>query len=127
MCEYPEFANTSHPVARKDHVCCECHETIPKGTRYHRIEGKWNDAFETYKWCQRCDEVRDVIDTSPWECVPYGDLWNCWREEVAAEEELAFDLVPREKLPPAQLKKLLELIENQKTREEFQRKTPGGV
>lgn len=57
--EMPEFYDETNPKARKDHRCCECSETIPKGEQYHKIVGKWDGHVSSYKLCGRCQEVRE--------------------------------------------------------------------
>lgn len=69
----PTFATTTTPTAAKEHPCCECHEPIPKGARYEKTSGCWEDTFSTYRTCLSCVEIRDHFACSGW---IYGELWN---------------------------------------------------
>ena len=44
--------------SRKDHTCCECHEKITKGKKYHRVKGLWEDGFYEFKTCIPCHTIR---------------------------------------------------------------------
>jgi len=76
--EYPEFFNESFPVARKEHTCCECRETIPKGSKYQYVAGKWDGYFDTFKTCMGCYRVREDYFSSgcPFEYLK-EELQNC--------------------------------------------------
>ena len=56
----PRFYDATLRKAKKEHVCCECDETIPPGATYEHVAGKWDD-FCTFKTCDRCLKVRDLI------------------------------------------------------------------
>ena len=43
-------------TARKEHVCCECNQRIPKGSRYFHIAGKWDNRFDAFDICLDCQE-----------------------------------------------------------------------
>lgn len=58
--EGPRFYEMSWRKARKEHRCCECGETILPGTSYEYVAGYWDD-FGTYKTCDRCVQVRELI------------------------------------------------------------------
>jgi hypothetical protein len=47
------------PVARKEHVCIWCGETIAKGERYRRWRGVWEGEAITNKWHKECDAAVD--------------------------------------------------------------------
>ncbi len=59
--EMPVFYKTSRPIARKNHICCECGQTILPGTSYLCIRGKWEGNFETYKLCPVCTEIQNTF------------------------------------------------------------------
>lgn len=76
--DFPEFCNESDPIARKDHECCECWRTIPKGEKYHRISGKWDGDFTTHCQCAQCHEIQVVFSCG--EGYYFGGLWESWEE-----------------------------------------------
>ncbi len=59
--EHPSFFQTSTPLARKAHRCCECCEPIPQGAKYHRASGKWNGEVDSFATCLRCAQARDLV------------------------------------------------------------------
>lgn len=56
--DMPEFYSVADPVARKPVVCCECHRTVPVGTRYHKAVGKWEGVLNVYRQCSECHEIQ---------------------------------------------------------------------
>ena len=54
-----EFYHEEHRKARKEHVCCECDETIKPGEMYEHVTGKWEDEIMTYKTCDLCVRIRN--------------------------------------------------------------------
>lgn len=79
-CEISRFSTKTTPVARKEHICCECDSIIAIGQRYENFRGLW-DKFETYKTCLFCAGVRDQaysdFDLLPNEGIVFGELWSC--------------------------------------------------
>ena len=73
----PTLFNATEPRARKPHCCCECKETIPKGTKYQRIEGLWDGDWGSYTTCITCANIRQTL--AP--CSAFGylrsDIWDC--------------------------------------------------
>lgn len=74
---YPEFIAEKIVKARKPHKCCECKDTIPVGTLYERVSGKWDGVCDTVKTCLTCMKIRnDYCDS-----FNYGELreslWEC--------------------------------------------------
>ena len=57
-CEWPELFHEKIVTARKDHRCCECHETIGAGEKYEHVRGMWDGVFSTYKTCIPCQSIR---------------------------------------------------------------------
>jgi hypothetical protein len=53
----------NRPVAKKNHVCCECDEEIYAGEEYSYFGGVWYDDWTYEKWfaihktCLRCEEI----------------------------------------------------------------------
>ena len=72
------------PIAKKQHVCCECGSTIDPGEKYYLLKGIWEGDFETYKQCRICKNVWDEA-ISVIECICFGELW----ETVGSEFEYA--------------------------------------
>lgn len=81
--ERPEFYSDKMVKGRKEHKCCECFETIPKGTVHHRITGKWEGDIDTFRTCPRCKAIRD--DHSSGGGYTLGTMWEeieeCWGED----------------------------------------------
>jgi hypothetical protein len=78
--ETPKIIREEYPIARKQHVCCECSSIINKGEKYQKITGLW-DTFQTYKTCIFCATVRDKamndFDLMFDEGFPFEQLWDC--------------------------------------------------
>jgi hypothetical protein len=76
--EHAELYNETFPIAKKEHECVECGEPILPGQKYHRVEGKWEGHWGTYKTCYPCYHIREDYC----ECgFIFGELvesiWNC--------------------------------------------------
>lgn len=80
--EPPEVYRDSHPVARKEHRCCECRGTISPGEQYSRFEGLWDGRFRTYKTCADCQELRALIRATYKDPYNYGPYLGGMYEEV---------------------------------------------
>jgi len=52
--------------AKKPHVCCECREVIPAGTKYEYVSGIWDGRPESHKTCLSCAEIRDHFACNGW-------------------------------------------------------------
>jgi hypothetical protein len=70
--ESGEFTSASTVKAAKDHRCCECRETIAKGSRYEIVKGMWDHSWSTYRTCLSCVEIRNHFQCEGW---IYGQLW----------------------------------------------------
>jgi hypothetical protein len=83
--EGPSAFWQSTPMARKEHVCCECQSAISPGERYELSEGVWEGEFGRYKTCLICRNVRDAAqaDLRFDEGIAFGCLW----ETVGVEYE----------------------------------------
>lgn len=57
----PQIAQESRPVAKRAHRCCECRTTIEPGTRYARLDGRYDDGWRTYTTCAPCDALREQV------------------------------------------------------------------
>jgi hypothetical protein len=71
---YPEFVRERHPVAAKEHRCCECGDMIRVGERYQYITGKWDGDFVSFKTCSVCECIRGDY------CAPFTMLDETLRE-----------------------------------------------
>lgn len=49
--------NETRPVARKDHRCDECRETLPAGKVYVKIDAFWDGHWEHLKRCEACHSI----------------------------------------------------------------------
>lgn len=63
MCEYPDFFSESHPVAKRDHECSECHGVIKSGEAYWAVVGSWSHEVSRYKICAECEEMRGEYES----------------------------------------------------------------
>jgi hypothetical protein len=71
----PTFFSQSESIARKQHVCNECHCAISAGSKYERTAGKWDGRFEQYKTCTKCVELRNYMKAHiPCFCWSLGGL-----------------------------------------------------
>lgn len=71
-----ESATCSRDVvrtARKEHVCCECRDTIKPGDRYEYASGVWDGWPSSYKTCLSCVEIRMHFQCEGW---IYERLWE---------------------------------------------------
>lgn len=75
-CVIPEFYSYSEPVARKQHVCCECYAPILPGEKHFAYRGKWDGDLQTGRQHLLCMEacmfVRDKLNDN--ECIGFGKL-----------------------------------------------------
>ena len=65
-------------TARKAYRCCECRTPIHPGDTYQHVAGLWDGRWLTFKTCQGCANVRDVLC----DCYEYGSLWDDWEGEI---------------------------------------------
>lgn len=83
--EAPSCMWETHHVARKAHLCCECHSVISTGEKHQLIKGVWDGEFGTYRTCEICEAVRNeamAIRRND-EGIAFGCLW----EETGVEFE----------------------------------------
>ena len=57
--DYSSHQWTTHPVARKRYVCCECWEAILPKEKYERVKGVRDGDWREYKTCLDCVSIRD--------------------------------------------------------------------
>lgn len=84
-------------IARKEHRCVGCHETIRAGDRYHYGSGVFDGSGFSVKHCARCWAMVEALEKKPdrvWgESVNIyldcGEVWSDPPDEIAA---LAFAL-----------------------------------
>lgn len=69
----PKVFESSFKVARKQHTCYECRDSIAEGQRHEVVTGLWGDRWETYRFCEPCSEAsREFYDGAR----TFGALWN---------------------------------------------------
>lgn len=89
MCDiadgYNDVQTTTWHKARKQHVCCACHEPIAKGVRYARSFIVYDGSVESFKHCARCwlmlEALLDAVDSD----VAIDWRLNCgadWLDEI---------------------------------------------
>lgn len=78
MCELPQAYSYKVRTARKNHPCCECNNIIPKGDKYHYHSGVWDFEPNSFKICNRCEELRNKINKGKdiYDTVPFGELYS---------------------------------------------------
>ena len=94
-CDYegepPEFSNTRTVLARKQHICCECGETIEPGEQYECVSGLWEDDFCVFRTCGGCVAIRDYYCS----CYAYGRLrealWECLGFDYVTSESQCWE------------------------------------
>lgn len=74
-------------VARKDHRCRACRETIARGDRYYRISIVFDGEASTVKRCVKCQAIHLHLRELGGYGTPYGDMWP--DEELNCGEEYA--------------------------------------
>ena len=57
--DYAKVATSKIVTARKSHTCTECGEEIKAGNKYERVDGLWDDDWETFKTCWICLKIRN--------------------------------------------------------------------
>jgi len=70
---YWEFHNSVYRKAIKEHKCSECSRVIQPGEIYEYVVGKWEGAFNKFKTCEDCENIRDTFFCDGWN---YGMLWS---------------------------------------------------
>jgi hypothetical protein len=101
LCSYAET------IARKDHICGECHRIITSGEKYERFTGMFDGKFYTEKTCGDCLSLRKNFFSGFF----FKCLWEEWRENM----EYCWYQIPEAKLAaltPAARAKCCEAIEN---------------
>lgn len=70
----PAFYTQDDVRARKPHVCCECHDTIPRGAFYERTAGCWDGEVKTYCTCLACVDIATSLTCDGTRL--HGGLWE---------------------------------------------------
>ena len=70
--ERPAIFEDVEIVARKSHVCCECHRKIDKGERYHFAKGLWDGHWSQFRTCLPCSDLRNTLRDDN---DPDGVIW----------------------------------------------------
>lgn len=78
--EVADFSNESHVAkSRRIFKCSECRLSIPIGSPYWRIVGKWDGELMTFRQCEPCYEIQHVFCCDGW---IYGELWEGMEEQA---------------------------------------------
>lgn len=79
-----DFYTETHPIARKEHKCWICGETIHRGERYSRESGKYDGVFHDDAVCASCHVYRDEYleesgygEYDVWEITDYLHDYFC--------------------------------------------------
>lgn len=74
MCgDAPKIQTITHPVARRDHWCCECRSAIPRGDKHELTCGLWDGKWSSFRTCFACCEVREELGL---DCYTFGELFD---------------------------------------------------
>ena len=93
-------------IARKDHKCCECRESIKPGEKYYKEVTIADGSLETFKTCFDCFNVRNAFFCS-W---TWGSIWgDLWCEIVDSDGDISQTKIAE--LPKTAREKVCELIE----------------
>ena len=58
---FSDVFSERHPVARKNHWCCECGGVIQKGEKYEHHSGQWDGEWQVFKTCLDCADIKDRL------------------------------------------------------------------
>ena len=103
-CDLPEFCEVKEiKKSKKPHRCCECGDTIPTGSSYVYISGKWDGEVSSFHQHQECAEAcRSVRDDISEGCIAFGHYTEwlgecfCWRPAWSSRMRAALvDLVKK--------------------------------
>ena len=74
--EMPSISTTVMRKAREHHVCCECKRKIYPKELYQEVKGCWNGKWATYKTCESCSDLRDLLEADLYadENIAFGYL-----------------------------------------------------
>lgn len=93
---YPSFFKEKWVKARKDHICCECGETIKKGELYENVVGVWKGDFHNFKTCAPCARIREDFFCSWTYGMLWEDLYQFFFEQACPDEEdEVFAILPK--------------------------------
>lgn len=74
--EHNDFFKERIVVARKDHTCCECRNTIHPGEKYEYVFLVSDSKTYTYKTCSLCFEIRNALFCSWFYTMLWEELWE---------------------------------------------------
>ena len=103
--EYPGCFSAKNRKARKEHTCCECGETIPKGALYRYESGIWEGEPQDYKTCLDCISVRDAFFCGS----VFGSVWEDMRDMVYDYKEVSSEKI--NSLTPKAREKVIALVD----------------
>lgn len=73
-----DFQSTRTVVARKEHKCCECKDTIKVGERHEVIAYKLEGEFGRDRTCLFCAGERDRLSRAHPDIPPVIGELACW-------------------------------------------------
>jgi len=132
----PTFYSVETRKANKQHVCCECRETIVPGEKYRIASGVWDGRWNKYKTCLPCWAIGkdwacecwphgglrqyvmdvadiDYLDADACECSESDEIWHMRSRLSGLRRELE-ELLPRHDATSAEAARLLARIEHLK-------------
>ena len=96
MCDdvtMPKAFRSENRKARKSHRCDECWRVIPIASKYRHVSGLWEDRWDEYSFCLRCERVRAAHRAAEKELgeahcdPPLGNLLEAVRECASYERK----------------------------------------
>ena len=81
--ESGRLLSSKQVMAKKEHICCECHRKILSGERYLKEVCLFDGEFEQYKTCSDCHSVREHLFCSFY----YTMLWDSVHEFIVEDAD----------------------------------------
>lgn len=79
------FYSDSWPTARKEHRCSDCRRTIHPGEKYRRGAGMDGEQAWTWKDCEHCYWLLQII---PWDDEYHPETFDEWEPDSVSELRL---------------------------------------
>lgn len=100
----PSAWSERYRVARKEHHCCACRETIRVGDRYHYASGVWDGSGGSFKHCLRCWAMLEALEGKIEGAVLTLDCGEDWTKTIGElpEDVAALAFMTRDEMQARQ-------------------------